>query len=110
MYYSANDHYNNEIVCHVQMLGSVRSPQKFTIKCFVVYGLLNWIVYIVCNCPIQRLVGATLLVFANKQDLPGAMTSDEIEEVCVNNDLPLSNIVHICILCPYQYTVIMYIS
>ena len=30
---------------------------------------------------LQRLVGATLLVFANKQDLPGAMSADEIREV-----------------------------
>ena len=29
----------------------------------------------------ERLVGATLLVFANKQDLPGAMSADEIREV-----------------------------
>ena len=29
----------------------------------------------------ERLLGATLLVFANKQDLPGALTSDEIKEV-----------------------------
>ena len=29
----------------------------------------------------QRLAGATLLVFANKQDLPGALTSEEIKEV-----------------------------
>jgi len=28
----------------------------------------------------QRLAGATLLVFANKQDLPGAMSSEEIKE------------------------------
>jgi ADP-ribosylation factor-like protein 2 len=28
-----------------------------------------------------RLAGATLLVFANKQDLPGSMTADEIKEV-----------------------------
>ena len=29
----------------------------------------------------QRLLGATLLVFANKQDLPGSLSSDEIKEV-----------------------------
>ncbi len=34
---------------------------------------------------VQRLVGATLLIFANKQDLPGAMSAEEIEEV---NTLP----------------------
>jgi len=28
----------------------------------------------------ERLAGATLLVFANKQDLPGALTSEEIKE------------------------------
>ena len=31
----------------------------------------------------QRLAGATLLVFANKQDLPGALSSDEIRQVSV---------------------------
>ena len=30
---------------------------------------------------LQRLAGATLLVFANKQDLPGAMGADEIRTV-----------------------------
>lgn len=29
----------------------------------------------------ERLLGATLLVFANKQDLPGALTAEEIKEV-----------------------------
>lgn len=29
----------------------------------------------------ERLLGATLLVFANKQDLPGALGMDEIREV-----------------------------
>jgi len=29
----------------------------------------------------ERLAGATLLVFANKQDLPGALSSEEIKEV-----------------------------
>ena len=29
----------------------------------------------------QRLLGATLLVFANKQDLHGALSADEIKEV-----------------------------
>ena len=35
---------------------------------------IHWVI-------LQRLVGATLLVFANKQDLPGAMSADEIREV-----------------------------
>ena len=35
-----------------------------------------------CVLPsIQRLAGATLLVFANKQDLPGALSKDAIKEV-----------------------------
>lgn len=29
----------------------------------------------------QRLAGATLLIFANKQDLPGALSSSAIQEV-----------------------------
>ena len=29
----------------------------------------------------QRLAGATLLVFANKQDLPGALSAEEIRDV-----------------------------
>lgn len=29
----------------------------------------------------QRLAGATLLVFANKQDLPGALSKEAIQEV-----------------------------
>ena len=30
---------------------------------------------------LQRLAGATLLVFANKQDLPGALSAEEIRKV-----------------------------
>ena len=32
----------------------------------------------------QRLLGATLLVFANKQDLPGSLSSEEIKEVSIH--------------------------
>lgn len=32
----------------------------------------------------QRLTGATLLVFANKQDLPGALKAEEIKQVRKN--------------------------
>lgn len=38
------------------------------------HKVMHWVI-------LQRLVGATLLVFANKQDLPGAMSADEIREV-----------------------------
>jgi len=31
----------------------------------------------------ERLLGATLLVFANKQDLPGALSAEEVKEVRV---------------------------
>jgi len=31
----------------------------------------------------QRLAGATLLVFANKQDLPGALSAEDIKEVWI---------------------------
>ena len=37
----------------------------------------------------ERLSGATLIVFANKQDLPGALTEKEIREVTVFNILNL---------------------
>jgi signal recognition particle receptor subunit beta len=30
----------------------------------------------------ERLFGATLLIFANKQDIPSALTEKEIEQVC----------------------------
>lgn len=33
----------------------------------------------------QRLAGATLLVFANKQDLPGALSAEEIRDVSISN-------------------------
>ncbi len=32
-----------------------------------------------------RLLGATLLVFANKQDLPGALSADEIKEASTDD-------------------------
>lgn len=31
----------------------------------------------------ERLAGATLLVLANKQDVPGALSSRDIKDVCV---------------------------
>jgi len=34
----------------------------------------------------QRLAGATLLIFANKQDLPGALSAEEIKEVSYNSN------------------------
>lgn len=36
----------------------------------------------------QRLAGATLLVFANKQDLPGALSKDAIQEVATTEQFP----------------------
>lgn len=39
----------------------------------------NQIIIILSSC--QRLAGATLLVFANKQDLPGALSKEAIREV-----------------------------
>jgi len=42
------------------------------------YILLNVFVVLLFN---QRLAGATLLVFANKQDLPGALSVEEIRDV-----------------------------
>uniref|UniRef100_A0A672KD54 ADP-ribosylation factor-like 2 n=1 Tax=Sinocyclocheilus grahami TaxID=75366 RepID=A0A672KD54_SINGR len=35
----------------------------------------------------ERLAGATLLVFANKQDLPGALSKDAIREVLTLDDI-----------------------
>ena len=35
---------------------------------------------------LQRLAGATLLVFANKQDLPGALSAEDIKQVQGNVD------------------------
>ncbi|XP_016420473.1 ADP-ribosylation factor-like protein 2 isoform X2 [Sinocyclocheilus rhinocerous] len=35
----------------------------------------------------ERLAGATLLVFANKQDLPGALSKDGIQEVLALDDI-----------------------
>ena len=42
--------------------------------------------------PFQRLAGASLLVFANKEDLPGSMTDAEIRDVCLSFLLPLPSI------------------
>ena len=41
----------------------------------------------------ERLLGATLLVFANKQDLPGALGMDEIREVKIIKLVILEGIV-----------------
>jgi ADP-ribosylation factor-like protein 2 len=35
----------------------------------------------------ERLAGATLLIFANKQDIAGALSSREIQKVCFDNKL-----------------------
>lgn len=43
----------------------------------------------------ERLAGCTLLVFANKQDLPGALSSKEIKDVSINlNFLNLLIVLH----------------
>ena len=47
---------------------------------------------------LQRLAGATLLVFANKQDLPGALSAKDIREV---SDKPGTPEVHYCIITIY---------
>lgn len=45
------------------------------------------------NCVLfQRLAGASLLVFANKEDLPGSMTDAEIRDVWLSFLLPLPSI------------------
>lgn len=36
----------------------------------------------------ERLAGATLLVLANKQDLPGALSAQEIKDVSGNKNFP----------------------
>lgn len=44
----------------------------------------------------QRLAGATLLVFANKQDLPGALSKDAIREVSIFPFMKIRNaIIHV---------------
>ena len=49
------------------------------------YAIFYLAIYI--SNHLQRLASATLLVFANKQDLPGALTFEEIRDV-----LQLTNI------------------
>lgn len=43
----------------------------------------------------ERLAGATLLVLANKQDAPGALSSKDIKDVCFHFDATYSKQVHI---------------
>lgn len=45
------------------------------------------LILVVVYC-MQRLAGATLLVFANKQDLPGALSKDAIQEVTTSDHFP----------------------
>lgn len=42
----------------------------------------------------ERLAGATLLVLANKQDLPGALTSKEIKDVSQPKSIQLTASMH----------------
>ena len=73
------DAYNGQILsyaaqfdttlCHYQQ----NVPQHY-------YLLDNLVLHIVLLFN-QRLAGATLLVFANKQDLPGALSAEEIRDV-----------------------------
>ena len=35
---------------------------------------------------VQRLAGASILVFANKQDLPGALSVEEIQQVRLSSE------------------------
>lgn len=41
------------------------------------------VIYYYVFIHLQRLAGATLLVFANKQDLPGAVSAEEIRDVII---------------------------
>lgn len=41
------------------------------------------LIYAIAYLLLQRLAGATLLVFSNKQDLPGALSAKDIREVIV---------------------------
>ena len=55
-------------------------------------------------CYLQRLAGCTLLVFANKQDLPGALTAQEIREVSQFIVSPLSMLGSTSgLLCPHCF-------
>ena len=51
----------------------IHVPIYFTDACYSVFLQMKLLLF-------QRLAGATLLVFANKQDLPGALTSQEIRQ------------------------------
>jgi ADP-ribosylation factor-like protein 2 len=53
-----------------------------------VYFMFNSMNYV----QFQRLAGASLLVFANKEDLPGSMTDEEIRDVWLSFLLPLPSI------------------
>lgn len=53
-----------------------------------VYFMFNYKNYVL----FQRLAGASLLVFANKEDLPGSMTDAEIRDVRLSFLLPLPSI------------------
>lgn len=54
---------------------------------FLIINILWSLIWnITCLC-FQRLAGATLLIFANKQDLPGALSAEEIKEVSYNKNI-----------------------
>lgn len=61
--------YSTKCVCHIYKLSKVKKMSLT--KSFFVFT--------------QRLAGATLLVFANKQDLPGALSAEEIRDVSISN-------------------------
>ncbi len=49
----------------------------------------------------QRLAGATLIVFANKQDLPGSLSAEEIKDV----SHPIHTLIHTCFPLPLNHIV-----
>lgn len=56
---------------------SIKLPLAHMSYLCTVLGVMLFLVL----SPLQRLAGATLLVFANKQDLPGALSKEAIREV-----------------------------
>ena len=52
-----------------------------------IYVFVCMCVCVCACCVVQRLAGATLLVFANKQDLPGALSAEDIKQVTTRTRL-----------------------
>lgn len=71
--------------CRVELHGLLQEEVCFLFTACIPWQLRPWDYNMTTDNDLQRLSGASLLVFANKTDVNGCMQKDEILEACTSN-------------------------